>query len=106
MICVPITVIEHWHLKQEFADKAFEVMQEMDDLLEDNAHDSPGWAGHARFFKLGSEPTRVMMIYAWETHAEHKRLLESETPLLSEFMSRYCTREREVEYAEELPVDV
>ncbi len=106
MTPVPITVIEHWHLKPQFADKAFEIMQEMDDLLEDNAHDSPGWAGHARFFKLSSEPTHVMMFYTWATRAEHERLLESETPLLREFVSRYCTREREVEYAEELPVDV
>jgi heme-degrading monooxygenase HmoA len=103
---VSITVIEHWRLKQEFADKAFEVMQEMDDLLEENAHKSPGWAGHARFFKFASEPTRVMMVYAWETRAEHERLLESETALLKEFVSRYCSQDREVEYAEELPVDV
>ncbi|MCR6482807.1 hypothetical protein M8542_08255 [Amycolatopsis sp. OK19-0408] len=103
---MPITVIEHWHLKQEFAAKAFEVMQEMDDLLEDNAHGSAGWAGHARFFKLETEPAHVMMIYPWETRAEHERLLDSEGPLLDDFVSRYCAREREVEYAEELPVDV
>ncbi|MDT8912381.1 hypothetical protein [Amycolatopsis sp. PS_44_ISF1] len=101
-----ITVIEHWRLKREFTGEAFSLMQKMDDLLEDNAHDSPGWAGHARFFQLGGDPSRVMMIYAWDNREDHERLLSSEEPLLTDFVAQYCAADREVEYAEELPVDV
>ncbi|GAA0624523.1 hypothetical protein GCM10010174_49710 [Kutzneria viridogrisea] len=101
-----LTAIEHWYLTPEAAEKAFEVMQEMDDILEGNAHNSAGWDGHARFFQSHEDPTHVIMYYSWKSKAEHELLLESETALLKDFLAKYCTRDREVEYATELPVDV
>lgn len=101
-----ITVIEHWHLTEEAANDAFAVMQKMDDLLEDNAHDHPGWDGHARFFHLADDPTRVTMFYSWASRSEAESLLASEEPLLREFTAQYCTSERRVEFANELPIDV
>ncbi|WP_128645451.1 hypothetical protein [Rhodococcus sp. BS-15] len=101
-----ITVIETWHLTTEAAENALAVLQEMDELLDDNAHHHPGWAGHARFFQHASDPQRVTMTYPWESVEQATDLIESETPLLEDFYRRYCVRPREVVFAHELPVDV
>lgn len=103
---MPITVIEHWHLNDDAARDAFAVMQQMDDLLEDNAHDHPGWDGHARFYQPTDDPHRVLMLYSWRTRAEAEALLASEEPLLRDFVAQHCTRDRQVEFADELHVDV
>ncbi|UMO99831.1 hypothetical protein [Amycolatopsis sp. EV170708-02-1] len=101
-----ITVKETWYLREDIADRAMELMQEMDDLTGPNAHDDPGWAGHARFFRRETEPGQVIMIYPWRSHEDHARLRAAEKSLLAEFHTKYCTRERDIEYLEELPVDV
>lgn len=101
-----VTVIEHWHLTEESSRNAFSVMQEMDDLVEDNAHEAPGWDGHARFFQLENDPSHVLMIYTWNSKEEAESMLGSEKDLLADFIKARCTRDREIEFAEELPVDV
>ncbi|MEU3310519.1 hypothetical protein ACWGSK_24045 [Nocardiopsis sp. NPDC055551] len=103
---MPVTVIEHWHLNEESSRNAFSVMQEMDDLVEDNAHAAPGWDGHARFFQLEDDTSHVLMIYNWGSKEEAEAMLESEKDLLADFIRTRCTRDREIEFAEELPVDV
>ena len=62
-----ISVVEVWHLRPELADRAEQLMQEMDDLLEDNAHGHPGWCGHARFLASTEEPGRVLVLYPWRS---------------------------------------
>jgi hypothetical protein len=101
-----VTVKETWYLRGEVADRALELMQEMDDLTGPNAHADPGWAGHARFFLRGTDPSQVIMIYPWRSVADHTRLREAEKSLLADFHTKYCNRERDIEYMEELPVDV
>ena len=101
-----ISVVEVWHLRPELADRAEALMQEMDDLLEDNAHGHPGWCGHARFFASTEEPGRVLMFYPWRSAELHRDLTRSEEPLLADFVREYCTRPREVQLYEELAVDV
>ena len=101
-----ITVIETWHLTSDAADNALAVLQEMDDLLDDNAHHHLGWAGHARFFQHASDRKRVTMTYPWESAEQAARLIESEIPLLKDFYNRHCERPRDVAFTHELPVDV
>lgn len=101
-----VMVKETWYLRDEFTDRALELMQEMDDLTGPNAHADPGWAGHARFFQSSADPALVIMIYPWRSLADHDRLRAAEKRLLADFHTKYCTRERDIEYLEELPVDV
>jgi len=101
-----ISVVEVWHLKPELADRAEALMQEMDDLLEDNAHGHPGWCGHARFFASTEEPGRVLVLYPWRSAEPLADLVRGEEPLLADFVARCCTRPREVHVYEELAVDV
>lgn len=103
-----ITVIEHWHLNDKASENAFSVMQEMDDLVEDNAHAAAGWDGHARFYQSGLDPHHVMMIYSWSSEEEARAMLDSESAqgLIVDFVERNCTRDRDVEFANELHIDV
>ena len=101
-----ISVLEVWHLKPEVAGRALEVMQEMDDLLGPNAHEHPGWCGHARFFRSEADPAEVLMLYPWRSRDLHEDLAAGEEPLLEPFYERYCDRRREIRYLEELAVDV
>ncbi len=101
-----ISVMEVWHLKPEFAGEAFGIMQEMDDLLGPNAHEHPGWVGHAYFYQSQENPQEVVMLYAWRSREDHADLVEQERPLLADFNDKYCAREREIRYYDELPVDV
>jgi 3-oxoacyl-[acyl-carrier protein] reductase len=101
-----VTVIETWFLKSEFADRALPLMQDMDDLVGPNAHDDPGWSGHALFYQRDADPNQVIMMYPWGGVDAHKALCASEKALLKDFTAKYCERERTVEYLTELPVDV
>lgn len=103
-----ITVIEHWHLTDEASKDAFSVMQAMDDLVEDNAHEAAGWDGHARFYQSSINPHHVMMIYSWKSVEEAKKMLASENDqgLIVDFVKNNCTKDREVEFANELHIDV
>ncbi|WP_370967178.1 hypothetical protein [Amycolatopsis sp. cg9] len=101
-----VTVIETWFLKEEFADKALQLMQEMDDIVGPNAHGDAGWCGHAQFFQRDEKPAEVIMMYPWRSTELHRSLRENEEPLLLDFVSTYCARERTVEYVTELEVEV
>ncbi|HEX9992989.1 MAG TPA: hypothetical protein VGB14_08690 [Acidimicrobiales bacterium] len=101
-----ITVVEVWHLRPELGGDALALMQEMDDLLGGNAHEHPGWCGHARFFQSAGDPSTVMMLYPWRSRELHEDLLASEEQLLAPFYERCCTARREVHYYEELAVEV
>ena len=101
-----ISVLEVWHLKPEFAPRALELMQQMDDVVGPPAHRHPGWCGHARFLQSRSDPTRVLMLYPWRSHELHADLTRDEEPTLADFYQRYCTRPREIHYYSELAVDV
>ena len=101
-----ISVVEVWQLRPELAGRAEELMQEMDDLLEDNAHGHPGWCGHARFFASTQDPGRVLVLYPWRSAELLADLVRAEEPLLADFVARCCTRPREVHVYEELAVDV
>ena len=101
-----ISVVEVWHLRPELADRAEQLMQEMDDLLEDNAHAHPGWCGHARFYASADEPGRVLVLYPWRSRELLDDLVRGEEPLLADFVARCCTRPREVHVYSELAVDV
>jgi 3-oxoacyl-[acyl-carrier protein] reductase len=101
-----VTVIETWFLTSEFADQALKIMQDMDDLVGHNAHDDPGWCGHAHFYQRDANPNQVIMMYSWRSIDKHKALCLSEKPMLQDFMAKYCERERTIEYLTELPVDV
>jgi hypothetical protein len=101
-----ITVIETWYLKNEFADQALELMQDMDDIVGPNAHDDSGWCGHAQFFQRNSKTNEVVMMYPWLSTDLHLSLRDSEEPLLQDFMTKYCAQQRSIEYVTELPVEV
>jgi len=101
-----ISVIEVWHLKSEFADRALELMQRMDDKVGPPAHLHPGWCGHAHFYQSRSQPTEVLMVYPWRSLELHEDLFRGEEPTLHSFYQQYCSRPREIHYYTELPVDV
>lgn len=101
-----ITVVERWFLTAEAADRALEVMQEMDELVGPPAHRDPGWCGHARFLQSQQRPGEVLMVYPWRSRAMHEELRRAEEPGLRTLYARSCTRPREIEYYDELPVDV
>lgn len=101
-----VTVIETWRLKKEFAARALELMQEMDDLVGPPAHVDPGWCEHGRFFQLQDNPAEVWMMYTWRSRREHEEFMKGEELLLGEFYVKYCTGPRGITYFTELPVDV
>lgn len=101
-----ISVIEHWYLKPGLESRALELMQEMDDILGPNAHDHPGWAGHAHFYQSREDPLHLLMLYPWRSIEMHEDLARGEEPMLEEFYEKYCSRRREITYFEELPVEV
>lgn len=101
-----ITVIETWYLKDDFTDQALQIMQEMDDLVGPNAHEDPGWHGHAQFFQRADDVSQVFIVYPWRSREMHERLSRAEEPLLAAFTDKYCQRPRTFEYVTELPVEV
>ncbi|MEV6595621.1 hypothetical protein AB0M36_02030 [Actinoplanes sp. NPDC051346] len=101
-----VTVCETWHLKAEYADRALELMQEMDELVGPPAHEDPAWSGHASFFQSQADPSTVLMMYTWRSVPEHQSLAASEQSLLADFYAQYCTAPRDIAYYTELPVDV
>lgn len=101
-----ITVIETWFFKQELADQALSLMQQQDDLVGENAHNHPGWSGHAHFYQRHDDRTQVLIVYPWRDLAAHKDLCVSEEPLTREFIATKCTKPPHIEYLTELPVEV
>ncbi len=101
-----VTVIETWFLKEEFTEKVIPVMQELDDIVGPNAHDDPGWAGHAGFYQYDDQPTQVIMMYPWRSREEHLKVCDFEDPMLADFTAKYCVQPRRIEYLTELPVEV
>lgn len=101
-----ITVFEVWHLKPQYRGSTLQVMQEMDELVGPPAHRDPAWSGHARFYQSRDRPDLVLMVYAWRSIEDHKRLAAAEDPMLRSFVERYCSAPREISYHDELPVDV
>jgi len=101
-----ITVMETWFFKSELADRALELMQEEDELVGPNAHDHPGWSGHADFYQRADDPSQVVIVYPWLNRESHADLTAKEEPLLSEFVAKYCRRPRVFEFFTELPVEV
>ncbi len=101
-----INVVEVWHLKPELANRAVELMQEMDDFVGPPAHRHAGWCGHAQFLQSQADPATVLMLYPWRSRELHEDLARSEEPGLAEFYGRYCVRPREIHYYLPLPVDV
>ncbi|WP_328847606.1 hypothetical protein [Streptomyces sp. NBC_00258] len=101
-----VTVIETWRLKPEFADRALELMQEMDDLVGPPAHVNPGWCEHGRFFQLQDNHSEIWMKYTWRSRSEHEVFIEREELILGDFYAKYCAGPRGIIYLTELPVDV
>jgi|GEM_PF-4190820 3-oxoacyl-[acyl-carrier protein] reductase len=101
-----INVVETWRIREEFTDRLTKIMQEMDDLVGPAAHADPAWAGHATFLQPQQEPTTVWMLYRWRSRAEHEQLAVAEEEILNEFYAKYCWAPREIDYLNELPVDV
>ncbi|MGW2051689.1 hypothetical protein ACWCPF_42140 [Streptomyces sp. NPDC001858] len=101
-----VTVLETWRLTDEFAGQAFELMQEMDELVGPPAHVDPGWCEHGRFFQRQSNPGEIWMMYTWRSRAEHEKFILNEELLLADFYAKYCAGPREITYFTELPVDV
>jgi 3-oxoacyl-[acyl-carrier protein] reductase len=46
------------------------------------------------------------MLYRWRSRAEHEQLAVAEEEILNEFYAKYCWAPREIDYLNELPVDV
>jgi 3-oxoacyl-[acyl-carrier protein] reductase len=101
-----ITVIEQWFLRPEFVERGTQVMQEMDDIVGPGAHDDPAWSGHAKFYHSRMLGNKFLMIYPWRSVEDHEELRVREEPLLKDFFERYCERNREISYYDELAVDV
>ncbi|MFI9643411.1 hypothetical protein ACIG87_25735 [Micromonospora sp. NPDC051925] len=101
-----VTVIETWKLKAEYADRALELMQAMDDIVGPPAHVDPGWCEHGRFYQLQERPQEIWMMYTWRSRAEHEVFIAAEELLLGEFYAKYCQEPRGIVYFTELPVDV
>lgn len=101
-----VTVTETWRLKPEFADRALELMQVMDDIVGPGAHADPGWCQHGRFFQSHADPAEIWMMYAWRSRPEHEVFIAKEELILTDFYARYCTGPRTISYFTELPVDV
>lgn len=99
-----ITIMEVWYLKPGLEDKALEIMQTYDDMVEPPAHDHPGWTGHGQFYQNAERPTEVFMIYPWQSREMHDSLAAAEEPMLQDFYREYCSRPREILYYEELAV--
>lgn len=101
-----IIVMETWYLKSEFQGQALELMQQMDDLLGPDAHDHPGWNGHASFYQSTENPNQITMVYPWKSRALHENLASKEESMLVEFVQTYCEKPRLIQYFNELPVEV
>lgn len=101
-----ITVVETWFLKEELADQALKIMQEMDDIVGPAGHDDPGWIAHGQFLQSEDDPTRVIMMYPWRSRSSHEQVAAAEEPGLRQFCADYCARPRRIEYFTELPVEV
>ncbi|SFJ86716.1 hypothetical protein [Thermoflavimicrobium dichotomicum] len=101
-----IIVMETWYLKSEFEGQALELMQQMDDLLGPDAHEHPGWTGHASFYQSAEKPNEVIMVYPWKSRELHEDLVVQEEPKLVEFVQKYCEKPRVIQYFNELPVEV
>jgi 3-oxoacyl-[acyl-carrier protein] reductase len=101
-----IVVHEIWELRPEFTGSATRILQEMDDLLGSNAHEHPGWSGHATFYQNAARPAEVILSYPWASIESHRDLSESEENILSGFTGKYFTGERRIEYYETLAVEV
>jgi len=81
-------------------------MQEMDELLEANAHGHPGWCGHAEFLQSEENNSELLVVYPWRSKDLHADLLSSEERLLKDFVKKYCSAPRKIRYFFELPVEV
>jgi hypothetical protein len=100
-----IHVVETWRIKEEFADRVPELMQEMDDLVGPRTHAHAGFTGHATFFRHEAKPTMVWILYPWHSHDSHEELISAEAPILGEFQAKYCAAPREIGYLSEIPHD-
>ncbi len=100
-----IHVVETWQIKEEFADRVPELMQAMDDLVGPRTHAHPGYSGHATFFRHEAEPTKVWILYPWQSHAAHDDLISGEVSILGEFQAKYCATPREIAYLSEVAHD-
>jgi 3-oxoacyl-[acyl-carrier protein] reductase len=101
-----VTVLEEWYLRPDVLDRGVEIMQEMDDLVGPPAHEDPGWAGHAHFYRRHESPSVFVMIYPWRAIDDHLLLRDKEEPMLTPFYEKYCTAPRKIWYFEELAVEV
>jgi hypothetical protein len=101
-----VSVIEKWRLRDEFADRALELMQQMDDIVGPGAHSDDGWVEHGRFFQLHSDPAEIWMMYRWRGRPAHEVFIRQEESILQDFYQKYCVGPREIVYFDELPVDV
>lgn len=101
-----ITVMETWFLAPGLEGRAFEILQEMEDLLGPAAHAHPGWLDHAQFLQCQDDPRRLVVLYPWRSRELLDDLLAGEEPRLRRYVERYCSRPREVLCFSELPVDV
>jgi heme-degrading monooxygenase HmoA len=101
-----VVVMETWHLKPGFEDRAVEVMQEYDNLVGPPAHEHPGWCGHGRFFQSAADPSALTMLYPWRSRELHEDLTANEEKLLPPIYEKYCARPREIRYYQELAVEV
>jgi hypothetical protein len=101
-----VSVVETWQLRPEFADRALELMQQMDDLVGPGAHTDPGWCQHGRFFQDQADPATIHMWYTWHSRPEHETFIRDEELILADFYRDYCTGPRRIRYFTELPVDV
>lgn len=99
-------VVEIWKLRTDFADKATQVMQAMDEMLGPAAHAHAGWCGHASFYQNSQSPEEVMVLYPWKSKALHRDLTQTEDAQLEDFYSKYCTGPREIRYYHGLEVEV
>jgi hypothetical protein len=101
-----IIVVETWSLKPEYQQQAYQLMQQMDDMLGPAAHEHPGWCGHAHFYQNADKPTEIFMLYPWKNRELHLDLAQQEEGQLQDFYDTYCTGPRHILYYTELPVDV
>ena len=98
-----IHVLERWHIKEEFADRIPELMQQMDDLVGPPAHEHGAFSGHATFLRPDAESCTVWVLYPWRSRAEAEELIAGEGPLIERFQAEYCAAPREVSYFTEVP---
>ena len=86
-----VTVIETWQLKEKYAERVLELMQEMEDIIGPGAHVDPGWCDHGRFYQLQESSNEAWKRYTWRSRDKR---------------AQCCTGPRAITYFTELTVDV